>query len=478
MKPRILAFAGSARADSSNKRLIKIAAAGAARAGAAVELIDLADFPMPLFDQDLEVRERMPPAARRFKELLVAHDGFLIASPEGHRLRTALTMLGIIIGVSAIVAMVSIGLGARSEIEAKISRLGSNLLMVVPNTRTAEGVNTGTGGQHTLAKADAVAVGREVYGVVASAAAVTGRVRAVHRNKNWKTRLVGTDPEYLTIRDWTIDAGRNFSESEQVSSAKVAVIGRTVAERLSPGQAMLAESIRVGTVPFHIIGILRPKGFSVVGGDQDDVMIVPMSSARSRLVGGFHQVNRAAVEYVFLKGHDHVSLADIRDSVERILKLRHKIGRDKENDFIVRDPAAALSARREASNTLTVLLACVAAVSLIVGGISVMNIMLVSVVERTREIGIRIAAGARRSDIRRQFLAEAAGVAVIGGLIGAGLGILVAFVVEIVTGWNVEVDLLSVVAAVVFSGMIGIISGVYPAIQASNLNPIQALRRE
>lgn len=409
---------------------------------------------------------------------IVDHLGLALGSLRRHSLRTTLTMLGIIIGVAAIVAMVSFGLGARSQIDAEISRLGSNMLMVVPNTRMTDGLSSGTGGQHTLTEADSAAIQREVYGVRVAVAGVTGKVRTVYGNRNWRTNLAGTQPGYLAVRDWDIRLGRNFTDAEVASSAKVAVIGQTVAERLSPEHAILETIIRVRSVPFRVIGILEPKGFSVVGGDQDDVMIVPMSSAKSRLVGGYHQVNRAAVAFVLIKGEKSVSLTDIRDSVERVLKDRHRIPDGRDNDFLVRDPAAALSARKEASKTLTILLACVAAVSLVVGGISVMNIMLVSVVERTREIGIRISVGARKKDIRRQFLAEAAGVTIVGGFAGAALGVVIAYIVGGITGWQVRIDLVSLIGAVLFSGAIGIFSGLYPAIQASNMNPIEALRRE
>jgi putative ABC transport system permease protein len=406
------------------------------------------------------------------------HVRLAASSLSRHRLRTGLTTLGIIIGVASIVAMVSFGLGARSQIEAEISRLGSNMLMVVPNTRTTDGVSSQSGSQRTLTEADAFALSQELAGAQFAVPGVTGKVHIVLGNKNWQTNLAGTLPDYIAVRDWKVKLGRNFTHAEVASSAKVALIGATVAARLSPGHAILGEVVRVGSVPFRVVGILHAKGFSVVGGDQDDVMIVPLTSAKSRLVGGYRQVNKAAVEFILIKGRETAELDAVSKEVERVLRDRHRLAAGRDNDFLVHDPAAALAARKESSRTLTIMLAGVASVSLIVGGISVMNIMLVSVIERTREIGIRIAVGARRKDIRRQFLTEAIGVATLGGAVGAALGIFIAYGVGAITGWQVRVDWLALAGAMAFSSVVGIVSGLYPAIQASKLNPVDALRRE
>lgn len=404
--------------------------------------------------------------------------GFAARSLRGHKLRSALTMLGIIIGVAAVVTIVSIGLGARTQIETEIARLGSNLLMVLPDATRRGGVSSGLGGQQSLTEADASALSTEVFGVDYAVPAVSGKVQTIYGNANWNTRLVGTLPDYVAARDWSVLSGRNFTDEDVEATAKVALIGQTTAIRLSPEASLIGQIIRVQRVPFRVIGVLAEKGFSVIGRDQDDIVIVPISSAKSRLVGGHRQVNRDAVEYVLLKAATTTELDSIRTAAARVLRDRHAIRPGTADDFVIRDPSAVLVAQRESSDTLTLLLTCVAAVSLIVGGISVMNIMLVSVAERTHEIGIRVAVGATRRDIRDQFLSEAALVALIGGLLGALLGVAAAYVVESATGWKVTVEPLSLAAAILFSGFVGVISGAYPAVQASRLDPVVALSHE
>ena len=401
-----------------------------------------------------------------------------LASLRSHRLRTALTLLGIVIGVSAVVAMISIGLGARAAIEAEIGKLGSNLLMVMPNTRTTDGLSSGVGGQQGLTEADAIALRSEVLGVKYAVPSVSGRTRVVLGNNNWSTRIVGTQPDYLAARDWSTQSGRLFSPAEVTASAKVLLIGKTVAERLSPGQSLLGKIIRVQSVPFRVIGILAEKGYSVVSRDQDDIIVVPITTAKTRLVGGYYQINRAAVEYILLKIATTADPGTVQEDVARVLRHRHNIGSERQDDFIIRDPTATLAAQREASDTLTILLACIAAVSLVVGGISIANIMLVSVVERTREIGVRVAVGAKENDILMQFLAEAACVALLGGVIGVGLGVIMAYLVEAATGWMIVINGLVMIGALLFSAIIGVCAGLYPALQASRLDPIEALRHE
>jgi putative ABC transport system permease protein len=401
-----------------------------------------------------------------------------LAALRAHRLRTALTLLGIVIGVSAVVAMVSIGLGARAQIEAEIGKLGSNLLMVMPNSHTSEGLSSGIGGQQGLTEADAVALRSEVLGIQYAVPSVSGGARLIFGNNNWSARIVGTLPDYLPARDWSTSSGRTFSNVEVRTSAKVLLMGKTVAERLSPGQSLLGQVVRVQGVPFRVIGILAPKGYSSVGRDQDDIIIVPITTAKSRLVGGYYQINRSAVEYILLKGSATADFEQIQSDVSRVLRHRHNIGSGRQDDFVIRDPTATLSAQREATDAMTIFLACIAAVSLVVGGISIANIMLVSVVERTREIGVRVAVGATARDILMQFLAEAACVALIGGTIGVGLGIVMAYLVEAATGWVIVIDGFVIVGALVFSATIGVCSGLYPALQASRLDPIEALRHD
>jgi len=387
-------------------------------------------------------------------------------------------MLGIIIGVSAVIAMISIGLGARSQVEQEISKLGTNLLMVLPNKRSTDGLNSTDTGNHKLSESDAIALGYEVADLSHSVPVVRGKLRAVLGNKNWRTSIIGSLPNYLSARDWAVQNGRNFSKAEMISSAKVAIIGKTVIDKISPYKSPLGKIIRLQGIPFRVIGILEEKGFTSSGRDQDDLIIMPLSTAKTRLVGGFYQENREAVQYILLKGLSNSHLDAVRHQAERILRHRHSISSEGENDFTIRDPLAALTAQRAASDTLTVLLASVAAVSLLVGGISIMNIMLVSVAERSQEIGIRIAVGAQRSDILNQFLMEASVVAFVGGLTGTILGIITAYTIQTATGWQIEISSLAIIASLLLSTIVGLVSGVYPAVQASRLNPIEALRRE
>jgi putative ABC transport system permease protein len=394
-----------------------------------------------------------------------------------HRLRTALTLLGMIIGVSAVIAMISIGLGIKRQIEAEIGKLGSNLLMVMPDTRTSDGLSSGVGGLQGLTEADGRALKSEVFGVQYAVPSVTGRARVVYGNNNWSTRIVGTRPNYLAARDWSARSGRMFSSEEVLAADKVVVIGDTVAKRLSPEKSPLGTIVRLDGVPLRVIGILEPKGYSI-GRDQDDIIIVPITLARSRLIGGYYQINRSAVEYVLIKGARETDLTAIQDAAARVLRHRHNIGDGRKDDFIIRDPTATLSAQSEASDNLTIMLACIAAISLVVGGISIANIMLVSVVERTREIGVRLAIGAKQIDILKQFLTEAACVGLLGGVIGVALGTVTAYGVEASTGWPVVIHGLVLIGALLFSALIGILSGLYPAMQASQLDPVEALRHE
>jgi putative ABC transport system permease protein len=407
-------------------------------------------------------------------------DQLLLAqsSLSGHPLRTFLTTLGMIVGVAAVVAMVSIGLGARHQIENEIARLGTNLLTVQPVSQTTDGLKGSQPGKHQLSEGDARALVNEIFQVQYAVPVVNGGVRIVHGNNNWSTSVAGTYPEYVPARDWMLSRGRNFTPAEVTAMAKVALVGRTVERKLSPLQPLLGSMIRVQNVPFRVVGVLAEKGYSVVGRDQDNVIIVPITTARTRLLGGYLQRDRDSVNYILVKARGADDMAAIEQSANRILRHRHGISGDSKNDFHIRDPMAALSAKRSASETLTLLLGCIAAVSLVVGGISIMNIMLVSVVERTREIGIRIAVGADRRDIRNQFLAESAVVAIAGGTLGILLGVGAAYLIESTTGWKIQIEAWVVAGALVFSTAVGMLSGLYPAIKASKLDPIEAIRHE
>lgn len=412
----------------------------------------------------------------KLKDQLQVARSSLVANP----LRSFLTMLGMIIGVASVVAMVAIGLGARHQIEMEIARLGTNLLTVHAVSPRGQFMRGGQTGERDLTEGDGKALGQEIPQVQYSVPVVNGGVRLVHGNSNWSTSFAGTHPEYVPARDWSVAQGRNFTHAEVQSMAKVVLVGRTVEEKLSPLQPLLNGIIRVNGVPFRVVGVLEEKGYSVIGRDQDDLVIVPISTARSRLMGDNRQFGRNAVNYLLVKARDADDLEEIEESATRILRHRHAIdeGDAAEDDFEVRDPMATLSARKSASETMTLLLGCVAAVSLIVGGISIMNIMLVSVAERTREIGIRIAVGANRNDILVQFLAEAAMVAAVGGSLGVLSGGAVAYLIESTTGWSIQLNPWVVIGALFFSTVIGLVSGLYPAIKASRLDPLDAIRHE
>ena len=279
-----------------------------------------------------------------------------------HPLRTGLTMLGIIIGVAAVVAMVSIGMGANARIEEEITRLGSNLLMVLPGSRMTNGISTGTGGQHTLTEGDARALAIDVYGLQVAVPTVTGSVRVIAGKKNWRVRLIGTNPGYLEARDWLIERGRNMTTMEERTSAKVAVVGKSA--EVSLGGSLLGKIVRINSVPFRVIGILETKGVSATGSDQDNIIIVPLSSAKSRLIGGYHQVNRGAVEYILVKGVDADGYKTIRAAIERVLRYRHAIPKSLENDFVVHDPGAIYAVQKKASDTVAKLLAFIASANL------------------------------------------------------------------------------------------------------------------
>jgi putative ABC transport system permease protein len=394
-------------------------------------------------------------------------------------LRSVLTMLGIVIGVAAVIAMVAVGSGAQTQVDSQIRSLGSNLLLVQPGSSRDGAVRLGAGSRHSLTEDDAVAIAAEVSGVLTAAPTVAGNAHLVHGNLNWATLVGGVTPDYLIARDWSVAEGRVFTSEEITAAAKVAVLGATVVKELFPEENPLGQVVRIANVPFTVIGVLGEKGqASASGRDQDDVALIPLSAAKLRVLGARSQVSRRAVDFIMVKATSTSAMAPAQQQIARLLRQRHRLPPDAEDDFQVREPAAAMEAQAAAARTLTLFLASVASVSLVVGGISIMNIMLVSVTERTREIGLRQAVGAQRGDIRSQFLIEAVMLCLLGGLTGIALGIGAAIVMAEFLGWPIFVSPSAILVAFGFAGAVGIFFGFYPAHKASRLNPIEALRFE
>jgi putative ABC transport system permease protein len=394
-------------------------------------------------------------------------------------LRSALTMLGIVIGVAAVIAMVAVGSGAQTQVADQIRSLGSNLLLVQPGSSREGAVRRGAGSRQNLTEEDAAAIATEVPDVLTAAPTVAGDAHLVHGSLNWSSLVGGVTPGYLIARDWNVAKGRAFTSEEVDTAAKVVVLGATVAKELFPDQEPLGQPVRIGNVPFTVIGVLGEKGQAAASGrDQDDVALVPLSAAKLRVLGARSQVSRRAIDFIMVKATSTEALASVQEQIERLLRQRHRLAPHAEDDFQVREPAAAMEAQAKAARSLTLFLAAVASVSLVVGGISIMNITLVSVTERTREIGLRQALGARRSDIRNQFLIEAVMLCLLGGLTGVALGIGAAVAISEILGWAISVSLLAVLVAFGFAGAVGVFFGFYPAHKASRLDPIEGLRFE
>jgi putative ABC transport system permease protein len=400
-----------------------------------------------------------------------------LSALRAHPMRSLLTMLGIIIGVSAVIAMVAIGAGAQVRVEQQIRSLGANLLMVQPGAARKDGAYLKSGTRHTLTEDDATATAA-IPDVIVAAPSVRGAKQVVYGNRNLNTVVNGTSPNYFIAREWSIERGRLFSEQEMHRASKVAILGASVAKILFAKADPIDKIIRIADVPFRVIGQLVVKGTSGSGTDQDDVIFVPISTAKLRLLAENSQVNPGSVNYVLVKVADTGSMASIEEVIKGLLRDRHLLPHNAPDDFKVWNPAAAMSARHETTKTLSFLLAAIASVSLIVGGISIMNIMLVSVTERTREIGLRLALGARRRDIRRQFLTEALTLSLVGGVVGIVLGIASAWLFSKLAGWVAFIGPEAVLAAVLFAAIVGVIFGYYPAVKASRLDPIDALRFE
>lgn len=395
-----------------------------------------------------------------------------------NKLRSALTVLGIVVGVAAVVCMVSVGAGAQAEISEKIRTLGANLLLVMPGARNSGGARLESGTQPTLTEEDAAAIRRELADAQVAAPLLSRTMPLVAANKNWMTLVAGINVDYLVAREWQVANGRSFTGEEITSGAKVAVVGSVIIEELFDGRAALGETFRIGNVPFSVIGVLDKKGLGAAGRSQDDVVFIPLSTAKSRVLGAVRGTTREALDFISIKVSDAAAMPEMERDVEALLRQRHRIRGDAPSDFRIENPADVLVARGAAVRILGILLVAVAAVSLVVGGISIMNIMLVSVTERTREIGLRMAVGANRRDIRWQFLIEALILALMGGLVGAVLGAAAAAAIAWKAGWPVLISPWAIILACGFAGLIGISFGLYPAHRAARYDPIVALRYE
>ncbi len=392
-----------------------------------------------------------------------------------NKMRSALTMLGIIIGVGAVIAMVAVGAGASQKIAAQISSMGSNLLIILPGSTTAGGVRMGAGSQPTLSLGDADAILKECPSVSDVGPTLGGVAQIIYGHMNWSTGVSGTTPGMLNVRDWSLAAGRPFTQQDVKSASKVALLGQTVVENLFGDQNPVGQTIRIKNVPFMVIGVLAEKGQSAQGQDQDDTVMIPVTTAQKKLFGTQFP---GMVRIIMVKAKSAEDLSAAEKQTTELLRQRHHIGQKQDNDFTVRNLTQIMQAAEQSSKVMTLLLGAIASVSLLVGGIGIMNIMLVSVTERTREIGIRMAIGAKTWDIRLQFIVEALTLSLIGGIMGIIIGVSTAVILSSVSGWPTVVSILSILLAFSFSGFIGIFFGFYPAYKASLLNPIDALRYE
>jgi len=389
-----------------------------------------------------------------------------------NKMRTVLTMLGIIIGVGAVIAMVALGRAAKAQVEARIAALGQNVIQVFSGSINRNGVFSGFGGAGTLTVDDANAMRTEIPGVIAVSPEVRSGAQIMAGENNWQTSVMGEDVDYLTIRVWDVAEGTMFTDADVRSTAKVCVLGKTTADKLFPDGGAVGQIIRIKNVPVKVLGVLRAKGSSMAGQDQDDTFIVPYTTGMKRFAGV------TMLRSINVSAASTAQLLPVQNAIADLLRQRHRIQPGRDDDFILRNQQEIAEAQTATTDVMTALLAGVATISLIVGGIGIMNIMLVSVTERTREIGIRMAVGARGQDILLQFLIEAVTLSSTGGVLGILLGIGGAKMLTIVKHWPTLVSTNSIIIAFVFSAAVGIFFGFYPARKASKLDPIDALRYE
>jgi putative ABC transport system permease protein len=390
-----------------------------------------------------------------------------------NKMRSSLTMLGIIIGVGAVIAMVSVGQGAQQQAQQQIAAMGSNILFVGSGTVTRGGMRMGSGATKTLIYDDMLAILRESPAVKAAAPGSQSSAQVVYGNDNWATQINGTEPQYFDIRTWPFQEGSSFSQSDVDMAANVAVIGETVRKNLFGATDPVGETIRISNLPFKVVGVLVPKGTSAaMGQDQDDVIIVPITTLQKKITG------QDWLRWIMVSAISREASYTAQQQITSLLRDRHRIRSGQDDDFMVRNLADVADLADQQAQLFTVLLASIASISLIVGGIGIMNIMLVSVTERTREIGIRMAIGATEGDVQQQFLIEAVVLSLVGGAVGIMSGVGASYLITQTLGWPVLVSPMAIVAAVVFSMAVGIFFGFYPARKAARMDPIEALRYE
>ena len=389
-----------------------------------------------------------------------------------NRLRTFLTMLGMVIGVGAVIILLAVGQGAQQQVQASIDSMGSNLLIILSGSTTSGGARMGGGAAPTLTIADAQAI-EELPGVTAAAPSASGTAQLVYGSNNWSAQITGTTPSYLGVRDWQLSAGFAFTDSDVRSATRVALLGQAVSYNLFGDDDPVGKTIRIKNSPYVVLGILAAKGQSLDGRDQDDTVLVPVTTAQRKLFGSQFT---GTVRYIMAQAESAEAMPAVEKSINELLRQRHRIRAGAENDFSVRNLTAMANTAAETAQVMSLMLGAIASISLLVGGIGIMNIMLVSVTERTREIGIRMAIGARGKDILLQFLLEAIIISVVGCLIGVVLGVGGALAVQKFGGTQVLVTLNSIVTAFVVAAAVGIFFGWYPARKASMLRPIEALR--
>jgi putative ABC transport system permease protein len=394
-----------------------------------------------------------------------------------NKLRSTLTMLGIIIGVGAVIAMVAIGSGAQARVAEQLQALGANMIFLFPGSTTSGGLRAGAGSSVTLTEDDAWTIQRDVQGVVAAAPTMRGSGQLVWGNLNWSTMIVGVTPEYFDARDWPTASGRVFNQEDVDGAAKVAILGQTVAQSLFGDTDPIGQIVRVKKLLCTVVGVLDSKGQNTFGQDQDDVIVIPLTTAKRKVLG-VSLANARTVNGISIKVGDNEDLKEVQQNIRDLVRQRHRLQPGQDDDFGIRSAAEMVQTKDEQAQLMTKLLMSIASVSLLVGGIGIMNIMLVSVTERTREIGLRMAVGARGRDILTQFLVEALTVALIGGSIGVAAGLGASFALAYFGEWRTVVSAPAILLAFTFSGLIGIFFGFYPARKAAGLNPIDALRYE